>query len=264
MSVRNPLLCVALLLALLPAGCHLPRHDAERATDESPRAPIVVASDLDNMPFAGVDEAGRPMGREVDMMAALSAAVDRPIEWKRIPFDTLLPSVKAGFVDVACATIGVTPERGEDVSFTRPYFETVIKVVVRAGAGEPRSWDDMVGRRLAAAQGTTSERAVRLKLPSSELVLENKSGLGDAERLLSGDVDGIAMDGPAADAFVAASQGALTTLDLPLSAERYALAVSKSDPALLAALDSAIAEMQESGRMASLDVRYGLRPTESR
>lgn len=220
--------------------------------------PIVVVSDLDNMPFAGVDAEGRPVGRDVEMMEALGAAIGRPVQWRRQAFETLLPAVQANLVDAACATLGVTPERAERVGFTAPYFETVVTVVVRAGDREPKRWADLDGLRVAAGVGTTSERAVRRVLPRAIAVIENKDGLTSAERLLVGEVDGVAMDGPAAAAMVASAPGALTTLTAPLTAERYAIAVRPDDPELLRALDGALAEMRRTGALAVLDARWKL------
>ncbi|RKY17023.1 MAG: hypothetical protein DRQ55_16725, partial [Planctomycetota bacterium] len=214
---------VARVLALFLASLALAACVAAPPPAEAPgERALVVASDLDNMPFAGVDEDGTPRGRDVEMMQALARHMGRELSWKRIPFETLLPSAQAGLVDVVCATVGITPERAEKVDFSETYFETVIAVLVRSGVGEPRRWSDLDGKRVAAGAGTTSERAVRRVLPDARGIYQNKRGLSPAERLLVGDVDAVAMDGPNADAAVAASAGALRLLDTPLSIERYA------------------------------------------
>jgi len=222
--------------------------------------PLVVASDLDNMPFAGLDANGTPVGRDVEMMEAVATAIGRPIRWHRAAFETLLPSAQAGWPDVVCATIGVTPERARKVAFSRPYFETVIEVVVRSGAGEPRSWDDLNGRLVAAGVGTTSEEAVRRKLPHAVLAPASKQGLAAAERLLLGEVDGIAMDGPNADALVSDSGGALTTLHTALAAERYALVVPSDRTDLLADINEALLDLERSGQMKRWNGKWGLHP----
>ncbi len=285
--MRRPALLVALLTLLTAlTGCVAPAsRSADRApttaapdaatstaapaaTATDPRTPdaappLVVASDLDNMPFAGVDEDGRAVGRDVEMMEAVAAAMGRTVRWHRAPFETLLPAAQGGFADVVCATLGVTEERAEKVAFSRPYFETVVTVVVRAGPGEPRGWDDLDGLRVAAGKGTTSEEAVRAKLPRAVLVTEAKEGLTSAERLLLGDVDGIAMDGPAADALVVGSGGALATLHTPLARERYALALPMDRADLLAAVDAALRQFERSGQMDRWNGKWGLRPVAS-
>lgn len=248
---------VALLALLFAGGCAL--GSRAEAPQEDIR-PLVVASDLDNMPFAGVDADGRPLGRDVVMMEALGRALSRPIEWRRIPFETLLPSVQAGLVDVVCATLGVTPEREQLVDFSRPYFHTVVALLVRSGPGEPRHWDELDGRLVAAAAGTTAERALVNQLPRCLPVLENKGQLSPGERLLLGEVDAVALDGPVADALVADSGGALTTLQPPLAVERYALAVPKGRTDFLDALNAALEALERSGQQQRWNVEYGVRP----
>lgn len=237
----------------------LPACAAPTGAAAPPAPPLVVASDLDNLPFAGVDAEGRPMGRDVEMMEALAARIGRTIEWRRVPFDTLLPAAGAGLVDVVCATVGITPERAVTVDFSEPYFETVISAVVRSGSGEPQRWRDLDGRPVAAARGTTSERAVERVLPRAVGVFENKSGLSAAERLLMGEVDAAVMDGPAARALIDAAGGTLALMDTPLAIERYALALPKDRGLLREALDHALAGLRQAGELARLDERWGLR-----
>jgi glutamine transport system substrate-binding protein len=223
------------------------------------RPALVVASDLANPPFAEFDEARGASGRDVEMMAELARRLGRELVWERMDFPELLPAVEAGEVDAVCATLGITEERARRVRFSRPYFETAIAVVVRTGPGEPRTLADLAGRRVAAGGGTTSAFAVAAKLPSAIAVLENKSGAATPDRLLGGEVDAAAMDGPNADQMVAASAGRLRRLDEDLDAERYGLVVAREDEALARALDEALADLEREGFLLQLDVKYGLR-----
>ncbi|TAJ09182.1 MAG: transporter substrate-binding domain-containing protein, partial [Planctomycetota bacterium] len=65
MTRRSALVSVLVLgLMLALVGC--------RATPVTPQPPIVVASDLDNPPFAFVDSRGEPAGRDIEMMNELA------------------------------------------------------------------------------------------------------------------------------------------------------------------------------------------------
>jgi len=247
--VRFPPLPVALLVALV-AACAPPPFIAG--------TPLRVASDIDNPPFAALAADGTPVGREVEMMEQVGRALGRPIEWVRMPFDELVSALEVGDADVLCATFGVTPERAHRVAFTQPYFGTSIAIVCRAGANEPRSRGDLAGKRVAAALGTTSERAVRQRLPGAIGVFENKAELPTDERLLTGAVDAAVMDGPAADALVEANSGRLVRLDDTLGAEFYALAVHPERDDLLVELNAALKAMDGSGAMSALNARFRL------
>jgi ABC-type amino acid transport substrate-binding protein len=248
MSARPALplpLLIAPLLALLLGAC-------------SSTPPIVVASDLDNAPFAWVDDEGVPAGRDVEMMAVVGRMLDRPVVWRRMDFDQLLPAAERGEVDVVCATVGITPERNQRVDFSRPYFTTQLAVVVRAGEGEPLCTADLQGRPVAAAAGTTSERAVRRSLPETVGVFESKDGLSSLERLLLGEVDAMVMDGPAADALVRMSAGTVVRLPENLGEEKYALAIPKDRDTLRAQIDDCLRTLALGGSFARWNARFGL------
>jgi glutamine transport system substrate-binding protein len=240
-------------LAFCFAACSAPREPDFEAPER-----LIVGSDIDNAPFASLDTYGRPVGRDVEMMQAIADELGLVLEWKRMPFGELLGAVEEHRIDVVCATMGITEERAERVAFSRPYFDTSIALVVRVGADEPRSQAELAGRRVAAGKGTTSERAVTLKLVDSRGVFEEKSDLPAIERLRSRAVDAIAMDGPAADALVAQNPGVLVRLDPPLERERYALVLHRDRWVLRARLDAALEKLQNNGWLAALDRRYGL------
>lgn len=241
-----------LLVALLSAAL-LPACASTGGT-----APLRVASDLSNKPFAYVDVRGEAAGRDVEMMKALAQRIGRPIEWVPMPFEELLPAVRDGRVDVVCATLGVTPERARDVDFTRPYFRTELLAVTRAGPAAPGSIADLSGRNVAAGEGTTSERAVTLRAPAAHLVTGSETGATARDRLMAGEVVAVVMDGPAAEALIASSGGALARLPESFGPENYALVLPRGSP-LRDSLDRALESMERDGTMAHLDEAHALR-----
>ncbi len=218
-----------------------------------------VGSDLANPPFALVNDKGEPQGRDVEMMERLGAKLGREIEWVRMDFDLLLDAVEVGEIDVVCATLGITQEREERIDFTAPYFQTSISAIVRRGAGEPLALGDLAGLPVHAGAGTTSEFAVRARLPAAILTPAAKADTTTLDRLLDGEIDAAVMDGPNAEAMVADHPASLALLPTPLAIERYALAVRPDAPELVQALNLALADMQRGGLLTLLDSDYGLR-----
>ena len=263
-----PFALPAALLALLCAGL-LP------ACSSTP--PIVVGSDLDNAPFAYVDTNGNAAGRDVEMMVAIAHMLDRELTWKRIEFDELLPAAEAGRVDVVCATLGVTPERSRLVDFSRPYFVTELVVLVREAPDAPQTLNDLKYRKVAAGAGTTSQRAIEQLLPDSKGVFAAEGEGADAngnanatagastdaaspvELLLAGQVDAVVMDGPAADAALAAQPGQLRRLPGLFTPEHYALALPKNQSALRTQIDECLRKLQLGGSLERWNGKYGLK-----
>ncbi len=235
---------------LLSASCTV-EVGSRRAYEPEP---LVVLSDLENPPFAWVDDDGAPRGRDVEMMRAIASRLGRPLEWRRMPFPELLPSIAAGKGDVVCATIGITPERAERVAFSRPYFVTAIAAVVADRPDAPRTLADLAGARVVAGAGTTSERAVRLRLPDAELVPADKLDRSTEEALRTGAIDAWVMDGPNADEL--ALEPGLTRLAEDLGAERYALAFALGRATLVADVNVILSELANDGTLADLDALY--------
>ncbi len=248
-----------ILAGLLLCSCaSAPEGDSKRSTGEL----WVVGSDLDNYPFAAVDASGEPLGRDVEMMHQLATRNGAELEWRRMPFDQLLGSVAAGEVDLVCATMGITEERARSVAFSDPYFETEIAVVVRTGFGVgPTLAERLVGRPVHAGRGTTSEVAVRESLPKSIAVLETKGEGSSADMLLSGEVDALVMDGPAAAAVVADSAGAFELAPSALASEKYGLVLARNrGDGLVQQLNASLRALRENGQLAELDFRFELAP----
>jgi ABC-type amino acid transport substrate-binding protein len=245
MTTRWTLLGSTLLLVVLAACSSTP--------------PIVVGSDLDNAPFAYIDASGQAAGRDVDMMVQIAHMLDRELVWKRMEFDELLPAAEAGRVDVVCATLGVTPERSQRVEFSRPYFSTELVVLVREAEGAPSDLRMLARKRVAAGPGTTSERAVKLLLADAEGVFDGEAKGPLIERLLSGEVDAVVLDGPAAQAAMQEQPGQLRRLPGLFTPESYALALPKNRGALRDQIDECLRTLQLSGSLERWNGRYGLR-----
>ena len=245
MSLRSTAVLLASLLVVL-AGC-------------SSTPPIVVGSDLDNAPFAYLDKNGQAAGRDVDMMVAIAHMLDRELVWKRLDFDQLLPAAEGGKVDVVCATIGVTPERSQRVDFTRPYFRTELVVLVREEPAAPQRLYDLKGRKVAAAPGTTSQRAVSQLLSESVGVFDTPADKSSVDRLLGGEVDAIVMDGPAAEAAMAANAGKLRRIPGLFTPEDYALVLPKDRDALRTQIDDCLRTLDNGGTLARWNGAYGLK-----
>ena len=219
---------------------------------------LVVGSDLDNPPFAGVAPDGHPIGRDVEMMQMLCDRAGYELCWSRMPFAQLLPKVETGRLDVVCATLGITAERSKRVIFSPSYFDTAIVAVVRVGDREPQMLADLKGKLVSGAVGTTSELAIRRLLPSARGVFENKAGGSALFRLMSREIDAAVMDGPAADSLVAKAAGQLRRLPEALVTESYALALPKTHGEVAARLALVLLAMKQSGELANLDRKYRL------
>jgi arginine/lysine/histidine transporter system substrate-binding protein len=247
-----------LLFCSLIAGCASAPKEAPLPLP--PSTQWRVGSDLANPPFAWVEEDGSVHGRDVEMAGALARAMGVDLVWERMEFDDLLDKLEAGEIDSVIATLGATAGRAERVLLSTPYYSTSLLVVVRIGAGEPKSLADLKGRPVSAGVGTTSEMALRSHLPKAIAAAPSEKGASSIERLMTREVDALIMDGPDALDYVRERPHTLRVLETPLASENYVVAIRPNEANWLVHVNAALKAMRESGVLARLDRKFELEP----
>jgi len=220
-------------------------------------APAVrVATDAVFPPFHYVDESGSLAGFDIEFARQALERAGMQVRFERAEsYAALFAGLQHGDYDVIAATTGITPERQERYGFTRPYFVTCLAVLVRAGAGEPRTPADLKGRRVAASAGTTSASAAhRIERAT---VVETTRWRDSLAALRAGDVDAVIIDEFEAVPF-ARDADDLNVLAIPAAIESYGLVLRKDDVDLRDRLDAAIDAMEADGTLAELRARFDL------
>lgn len=77
-------------------------------------------------PFWNQDAAGKWSGFEVDLLDALFARMGMTYQLTPIAWDGIIPALQEKKIDVIFNSMGITPERAQQVDFTDKYYETAI------------------------------------------------------------------------------------------------------------------------------------------
>ncbi|HVJ39889.1 MAG TPA: transporter substrate-binding domain-containing protein [Dongiaceae bacterium] len=77
-------------------------------------------------PFWNQDAAGKWSGFEVDLLDALFAKMGKAYQLVPIAWDGIIPALKEKKIDVIFNSMGITPERAQQVDFTDKYYETAM------------------------------------------------------------------------------------------------------------------------------------------
>ena len=122
---------------------------------------VLVTYDKTNFFFAG----GRARGFEYELLQRFGRQLNAGlgpgelathVVFLPVPFGRLLPALREGRGDVAAAGLTITPERESQVAFTAPYLTGIDEVVVTAAGVEGiESLDDLAGRTVVVAHGTS-------------------------------------------------------------------------------------------------------------
>lgn len=101
-------------------------------------------------------------GYDVKIAKKLADALGKKLEIHAYKWDSLVPAVKSGALDVIIAGMSPTAERKQEVDFSVPYYNSNLVIVVRkdgkyAGA---TSLADFAGARIVAQSGTFHDKVV--------------------------------------------------------------------------------------------------------
>jgi polar amino acid transport system substrate-binding protein len=204
--------------------------------------------------FQAPGDGTRLVGFEVEIADALAARLGVRAEFVQNDWTTLLPSLERGDFDVAMNGLEVTAARRARVAFTRPYYRFTETLVVRRDDAAVAGLAALRGARVGTLDGSLALDLL-LAAPGIEVVRYEgvEEPYADLER---GRLRAVLLDN-----IIAARYG------LPRPALRaaatvgegtYAIGVRPDEPALLTALDAALAGMLQDGALRRILERWEL------
>jgi len=204
--------------------------------------------------FQNPKDSSRLIGFEAEIAAGLARRVGVRPEFVQNDWQNLIPSLERGDFDMIMNGLEVTPARRSRVAFTRPYYAFSETLVVRRNESAVHDLDDLRGRRVGTLNGSLAYDLLRRR-PEIETVLYEgvEEPYIDLEQ---GRVDAVLLDNIIADRY------GLVRPDLRAAATVgggvYAIAVRPGEPALLQAIDGALAGMIADGELRAILERWHL------
>jgi ABC-type amino acid transport substrate-binding protein len=223
---------------------------------------IRIAYREDAPPFSFKDKIGEPAGFMVDLCRAVA---------KKVAEERNLPSLSVVYVpvtaadrfdaitqekaDLLCEPTSVTLSRRQLVDFSIPTFLDGASLIVRADG--PKKLNELTGRKVGVAAGTTTEESLRNSL--------RDAGIGAEVVAAETHRDGLAMldEGKISAYFADRSillflikdskaPEKLRLADDYLSVEPYALALPRGDNDFRLAVDRALSHIYRSGEIGTI------------
>jgi polar amino acid transport system substrate-binding protein len=221
------------------------------------RGRLIAGVGQDTYLFAARDpETGRLDGFEIDIARAIAAAIfgdPERVELRPLEVVDRLPAVESGAVDIIVNTLTVTCERRQEVEFSQVYFEAGQRVLVDRG-NPAKSLDDLGGKRVCAARGSTSLSNV-LTARANPMPVGAATETDCLMLLQLGEVDAVSTD----DALLVAlaAQDPRTKIVGPrFTDEPYGVAVSRSAPDLVRFVNAVLDQRVRSGAWTASYARW--------
>lgn len=246
---------LAALLAFPAAAQELTGKLAEIAEDGQ----IVIGHRESSVPFSYLDENQQPVGYTIDLcmkvVEAISEKVGREVEVRYVPVNpkTRIALLANGTIDMECGSTTNNLTRQEQVEYLPTTFITGTKILTRADSGI-QSVDDLDGKVIALAQGTTNERAIKAAVEERGLDVEILPVRDHAEGMLALETDRV--DAYSTDHILlhglidkARNPDDFAVVGDFLSFDPYAIMVPRNDSAFELVGKAALAELFRSGEI---------------
>ena len=269
------MIALALVVALTGAACGSDddggsASDATTTTEAGPpefpagstmaaiqeKGKFVVGTKFDQPGFGLKDAAtGKVEGFDVEIAKLIAVGifggtvedVESKVEFVETVSAVRESSIIDGKVDMIAATYTINDARKEVVDFAGPYFEAEQDIMVKKDNTTIKSVEDLNGKKVCSAQGSTSLKNIQAKAPQADVSIQFKTYSECASALGDGRVEAVSTDNTILAGLVAASSGAYKLLEAPFSEEPYGLGIKKGSDAYRTFLNDRLEEIVESG-----------------
>ncbi|MGS4946263.1 amino acid ABC transporter substrate-binding protein [Meridianimarinicoccus sp. RP-17] len=160
------------------------------------RGSIVLGHRESSVPFAYLDENQTPIGYSIDLCMKVVEAVEETLgtdlEVRFVPVtpQTRIALMANGTIDLECGSTTNNLTRQEQVEYLPVTFITGTQILTKVDSGI-NGIDDMEGKRIGLAQGTTNERAIMAEMEARGLNIDILPVRDHAEGMLALETDRI-------------------------------------------------------------------------
>ena len=135
------------------------------------RGEIVVGSKADYRPYGFRDKDGHIVGIEPDLAADLARRLGVKLRIEPVTSANRIQMLDEGKVDIVIATMSITEERSQAVSFIEPaYYASGIAGLAAPGASI-QSEEDLKGKTVCAIKGNFANQELQSAYVQKELVM---------------------------------------------------------------------------------------------
>ena len=247
------LFCLLLALAMIAALAACGASPAPAAEKQK----LIVGFDAEFPPFGFVAADGSYDGFDLAMAARLCERLGWDFEAVAIDWNAKDAELSSG--NINCIWNGFTcTGREEDYTWSEPYVDNSIVLVVKADSGIA-SLADLAGGTVMAQAGSSAADAIAenadFAASLKEVVELADYNMGFLE-LRQGTVDAVAADLGVASYQIAANDGDYVILAEPISTEQYAVGFLKGNTELRDAVNKELLAMAADGTMLELAQDY--------
>ena len=221
--------------------------------DEIKKAGVIIVGTSGDYPpyeFHGeVNGKDEIIGFDIEIAKQIAKDLGVKLIIKDMKFDALLASLDTSKVDFVMAGMTPTPERSQNVDFSKIYYTAVQTIVIRTIDKDLiKSLDNLKNKNISVQKGSIQEGIAKEQLPNSRAIALPKIS-DEILELKHNKVDALIVETPVAEAYISSNKDLmLATIKLKGDDSGSAVAIKKGNSALVdevnKTLNKLIAEKQ--------------------
>jgi ABC-type amino acid transport substrate-binding protein len=184
-------------------------------------------------------------GFDVDMGKFI--AEDLGVEPKFIEAisDNRIPFLERGTVELILSTMTINAERDMEIDFSEPYYIAQGRILVPKGS-DIKGLEDLAGKRVCTALGSTYEETIRTEAPDADLKLVDTYS-ECLELLQNKAIDAISTDDVILTGMII-QDDSLEMVGDRLTTEPYGVGIKEGDKQLKQFVDGVLKKVEDDGR----------------
>lgn len=246
--------------AALIAGCSGNAGSSHSAgsLQSAPEKAFVIGLDDNFPPFGFHDKQGNLVGFDVDMAKEAARRMGVKAEFKPIDWSAKEAELKGHKIDAIWSGLSITPQREENMLFSRPY-QNARQIILVKEDSPIRSKSDLAGKTVGTQEGSTGLAAInkdtdmKAQLKDLKLYSDNVSGFMD---LKIGRIDAMVVAEVVALYYNHQNQAGFRVVDGGYDFVPTGVGIAKDNQALKDQLDKALESMHEDGTASEISKKW--------
>ena len=209
---------------------------------------LKAVTDPSFVPFEMMDPAtGEMIGFDMDILGEVAKRAGFDYDLSTMDFNGIIPALQTRNVDIALAGITITEEREKIVDFSDPYYDSGLRILVRANNDEVTTIEDLKGLKIGTKIGSTSYNYLSENLGNESTVTPYPGSSDMYMALMSGAIDAVFYDAPNVGYFASTKGKGRTKTTGPLyEGQQYGIALVDGSP-WVEKVNAALADMKADG-----------------
>jgi glutamate transport system substrate-binding protein len=190
-------------------------------------------------------QSGEIEGFDVDMGRYIAEELGVEPKFVEAISDNRIPFLERGTVDLILSTMTINQERDMEIDFSEPYYIAEGRILVPKGS-DIKGIDDLSGKRVCTALGSTYEETIREQAPDADLKLVDTYS-ECLELLQNKAIDAISTDDVILTGMII-QDDTLEMVGDKLTTEPYGVGIKDGDKQMKTFVDDVLASVEEDGR----------------